>query len=235
MSIYKHILFASDFSLDNLILGQKAKEIADKLGGQLSLIHVIERPVMYAHMLSSLEKIVADQIKHNKVIMEVFCEHVGVPTSRSFLVVGGTKSEINDLIKKQDIDLLILGAHGAGGYSHVLGSTATHMTHTAKCAVLTLDTQWITDGLRDKERIYYQRKLPFGKDYMAQGLAHGKPTKSLKETLPPKEQAPKHWGSKHGIYQETKRGSMPGLRPKGMPFGRMEDEDTEDQSPAEDK
>ena len=40
--MYQHILFAADFSEDALRVGEHAREMAQRCGAQLSLIHVVE-------------------------------------------------------------------------------------------------------------------------------------------------------------------------------------------------
>ena len=46
MQAYQHILFATDFTDEALQIGARAKEIAQRYGARLSLVHVIEPVVV---------------------------------------------------------------------------------------------------------------------------------------------------------------------------------------------
>ncbi len=42
MSLYRHILLVVDLTEDSLAIGRKAKAMADALGAEVELLHVVE-------------------------------------------------------------------------------------------------------------------------------------------------------------------------------------------------
>lgn len=61
-----------------------------------------------------------------------------MPTENQYVEIGEPKAIILELMKKLQIDLLIVGHRERYGIFHLLGSTAYALLSHAKCDVLTI-------------------------------------------------------------------------------------------------
>jgi len=137
----KKILFATDFSACAARAEEYALFLARTCGAQLCIVHVLEfQPGMdpnfvvnslYLEQLrketdSRLQDLVAGA-KRDGIVAEG--QHVlGIPSQR-----------VNEQARHADVDLIVVGTHGATGLEHILlGSTAERVVKGAPCPVLTV-------------------------------------------------------------------------------------------------
>lgn len=136
---YTHLLLATDLSPESEALAARARDLSERYGARLSLIHVVEYVAMeYAGDLIMPE----DLDLENKLVaaareqMDALGETLGVAAADRHVEVGSTKAEILRVAEEQGIDLIVIGSHGRHGLALLLGSTANAVLHGVGCDVL---------------------------------------------------------------------------------------------------
>ncbi len=137
----KRILVLTDFSESSNHAIEKACRIASLFGADLYLIHVLEgSPYKLVKADGSKEKVVMQKYvmdkleKLAKTITEKY--HITVNT-----LLGENKviEVIDDSVKDNKIDLIVMGTKGAGGIKEVLiGSNSQKVVNGAVCPVITI-------------------------------------------------------------------------------------------------
>jgi len=136
MSDYKHILVATDLHNDAFPVVNKAVKIARRSNASLIVLTVVpELPFYMASGLNSISSIEAQFESHYRERLELLKMEVDVPCEY-ILFRGTAKLEILKLALKKDVDLIVIGSHGANGVQRLLGSTAIGVLHRAKADVL---------------------------------------------------------------------------------------------------
>lgn len=138
MSIYRHILMATDLSDESREFLKHAKAIADAVGAKLSIIHVIEPLPVYAYSYIDsvgLEKQQVDDATQN---LKTLGKEFKIPETQQILKVGHAKAEIIQYADETKIDLIVVGSHVHHGLAKLLGSTANAISHAAHCDVLVI-------------------------------------------------------------------------------------------------
>ena len=141
--MYKNILLASDFSPEAERAENRAAEVANKYGAQLSLIHVVDYyPSMQLEgglaMLPNIEERLNEKAQED---MDACIARLPIELKSSHIGHGPPKAVIIDYAKEIEADLIVLGSHGRHGFGLLLGSTATGVLHIAKCDVLAVRVQ----------------------------------------------------------------------------------------------
>jgi len=148
----KKILVPTDFSEQATNALHFGTDLAKMSGAELILLHVIEHPAgssfsesgevhavdpqEHVYILKLIEKIEKDfeDIKSQSVF-----DHVNV---NSLIKVGSPFNTVADLIKTEDIDLIVMGTKGATGLQEVLvGSNAEKVVRHADCPVITVKNE----------------------------------------------------------------------------------------------
>ncbi len=140
----RKILVPIDFSDTSLIALEYATQMAKLYKAGLTLVHVfegltysIDLPVTVAFLKGSPESknILEEQLAG--IALKVHNE-TGVIVN-TILVGGKAHIQINALAKEKQIDLIIMGTHGASGVQEFfLGSNAYRVVSQAHCPVLTV-------------------------------------------------------------------------------------------------
>lgn len=138
MSVYKHILIATDLSDENNAVIKKALTLAKLFEAKVSVLHVVEPLPGYGYAYVGIADIEAELLTEAKKGMDALSKKYDIPAGNCHVEVGPTKVELMELIKKAHIDCLIVGSHGRHGIAELLGSTAHAAVHTAPCDVLTV-------------------------------------------------------------------------------------------------
>ena len=140
MSDYKHILVAADLIVadDNPVI-KKAKEIQQKTGAKMSIIHSIEYPPSYgdAYEVPTVADWQEELEVSAKERLEKLSEEISIPKDQRFLRIGQPKYQVLEVADEIGADLIIVGSHARHGLGLLLlGSTANAIIHHAKCDVL---------------------------------------------------------------------------------------------------
>ena len=137
---YKHILVATDFSDEAVLVGERAKDIARRYGAKLSLVHVVEEVNISAgYELMPLLPELPDEALLNEArdSLNRLAEKLELSDTQKWAISAvSTKEGILRTAEEQQADLIVVGSHGRHGLSLLLGSTANAVLHGAPCDVL---------------------------------------------------------------------------------------------------
>ncbi|WP_373079407.1 universal stress protein [Zhongshania sp.] len=138
MPNYGRILAAIDLSEEANGVLERAAGMAKHHGAELHLLHVVEPlslayggdiPMDFSEVQLQLEKQAEDAL-------DKFAKQLNLPKERCHLLSGRPDSQIHELAKTLEVDLVIVGSHGRKGLALLLGSTANGVLHGANCDVL---------------------------------------------------------------------------------------------------
>jgi len=139
MSLYKHILVATDLAEDSDQVLARAMELARLSGGAISLLHVVE----YVPVDPAGEALLPPPVDMEEELMASARERLtelkdrlGVNPREARIEIGQTKSEIKRVAGELEADLVVLGSRERHGLALLMGSTERSVVHTAPCDVL---------------------------------------------------------------------------------------------------
>ena len=138
MSIYNHVLIATDLSEENNPIVEKAMAIAKAFDAKVSVLHVVEPLPGYGYAYVGIADIEAELLIEAGKSMEALAKKYHIPSEHCHVEVGPMKIEMMKLISEEKIDCLVVGSHGRHGFSELLGSTAHIAVHSATCDVITV-------------------------------------------------------------------------------------------------
>jgi universal stress protein A len=138
MSVYKHILIATDLSDENSPVVAKAVKIAKAFEAKVSLVHVVEPLPGYGYAYVGVADIEGQLIEEAKQAILKMAKKHHIPEDQCHVEVGPTELEIFDIVGQEKVDCIVLGSHGRHGLAELLGSTAHAVVHGAPCDVVTL-------------------------------------------------------------------------------------------------
>jgi nucleotide-binding universal stress UspA family protein len=145
MITLEHVLVATDFSEPSGIALEYGRAMARTFSATLHVVHVVDAilPGMaaetvaanYAGFLDDLEKSAQRQL--DATVREDDRRELGAKAV--LLRQRGAAQAIASYARSANIDLIVMGTHGRGGWSHLLmGSVAEKVVRTAPCPVLTV-------------------------------------------------------------------------------------------------
>lgn len=140
----KDILVPTDFSKCSVSAVKVAAQLAKKLDATIHLLHVIETPVVAydAGMVNFeslpqamfMKELADDNMK--SLLNEGFLQGISVESKIEYDAIY---TRINHYVEKNDIQLIVMGSHGAKGFNEiVLGSNAERVVRYSSCPVLTI-------------------------------------------------------------------------------------------------
>lgn len=146
MIVLENVLVSTDFSEPSITALEYGRTIARTFGASLHVAHVIDHvflqglvadaaPPNYAYLLQELEAEGRRQL--DATVREDDRRELG---AKAVLLTCTTAAEgIVTYAKTANVDLIVMGTHGRGGWSHlVMGSVAEKVVRTAPCPVLTV-------------------------------------------------------------------------------------------------
>jgi nucleotide-binding universal stress UspA family protein len=151
---FKNILLATDFSPASGRALEYAASLARRYGSAIYLTHIISLdgyPLMAPEFaVSSLQKMYADaELGFRELLKSGLL--IALPY-KTVIHEGNLWPSLEELIKKYEIDLLVVGTHGAGAVRKVLiGSGAEEIFRKAKVPVLTVGPSTAMDPLYEVE------------------------------------------------------------------------------------
>jgi universal stress protein A len=142
MKEFHHILAPTDFSKYSQHAIQNARELAQKFGATLMLLHVVDLPpypiegVPPSHLGGTLLEDLEQQAASD--LAQVLAKEAEVEVVRR-VVAGIPYRKIVEIAEAEKIDLIVMATHGRTGFSHLfMGSVAERVVRTAPCPVLTI-------------------------------------------------------------------------------------------------
>jgi len=145
MRSIRRILFATDFSKASERAFEQAVEMAGDNGAELLIAHAYQPPAvaptdaylsaaLYEQLDAKLQEAAAQQLE--RFVRST--RERGV-ASKALLLTGPAHEAISEAVKKQRVDLIIMGTHGRTGPARFfLGSVAARVVSEAPCPVLTV-------------------------------------------------------------------------------------------------
>jgi universal stress protein A len=141
---YRHLLLPTDFSAHANYAALRAKQLAELYGARLSLLQVLELPIMYSELYDGMAPLDVD-FELEQVVEEgartrlsALAAQLGPVVDDTEVVYGRPKLEITRYAEENGIDLIVLGSHGYHGLTRLLGSTTDGVNHEAGCDVLSV-------------------------------------------------------------------------------------------------
>ncbi len=142
MADYKTILVAVDFSEVSAVALKVAIDIANRLGAQLKVVHVVQPqpvPLPLEGSAIYMDEVQTWQLEEAEKSLAKFIQDHGDPASVSFTKIrsGVAATEINQSAADIGADMIVLGTHGRTGLKHLLmGSIAESVLRVATVPVL---------------------------------------------------------------------------------------------------
>jgi universal stress protein A len=143
----KRIACCTDFSANSEAAFNAARELAEKFGAELSVIHVL--PPVVNPMLTDEEIILPEEPRKSLILsleekmQQEYGSHISDATAYELVVLDGhVSSEILGYLEEKSVDLVVLGSYGLSGMGLVFfGSVAKRVAHKARCSVMIVRSQ----------------------------------------------------------------------------------------------
>jgi nucleotide-binding universal stress UspA family protein len=146
MITIKRILVPTDFSepADAALL--YGRELAGRFGATVHVLHVAENLYIttfgaetYAAVAPDLQRGLEESARLRLDELTLDSDGSGPPTHTAIVTSASPAFAIVDYAKDNEIDLVVMGTHGRGGFTRLLmGSVAERVVRLAPCPVLTV-------------------------------------------------------------------------------------------------
>ena len=145
MIAIKNVLVATDFSEPSTTALDYGRAIARSFSASLHVLHCLDNriqgmlgdwpPVNYATLLEELESAARQRLE--ETVSEDDRRELNAMTVLP--TFAPPANAIVTYAREAKIDLVVMGTHGRGGFSHlIMGSVAEKVVRTAPCPVLTV-------------------------------------------------------------------------------------------------
>jgi universal stress protein A len=138
MSIYSKVLLAVDLNSDSVGVGRRARDLAARLGAQLTVLHVVEyvpvEPV--GETMMPPVQLIDELAAAARQRLAALAADIGVDAQHQRVEVGNVKAEIVRVARAMQCDLIVLGARERHGLSIFVNLTEDTVLHAAPCDVL---------------------------------------------------------------------------------------------------
>jgi len=140
------ILVPTDFSTQSAGALAYARELAERFGASIQLLHVLEDPYatsayateVYGYLPAGLKETWQKNAeeKLSGLLPPADRARFGATTT---VVFGRPAAAVVEYAEQEHADLIVMGTHGRGGVTHLLlGSVAERVIRSAPCPVLTV-------------------------------------------------------------------------------------------------
>ena len=140
MALYRHILLVVDLTDDSCAIARRGAALAQALGAQLELLHVVEFvPVepMGETLLPSVQ-MEDELVERSEQRLKALAAELGLDGAACRVESGNVKSEIVRVARERKADLIILGSRERHGLSILVNLTEDTVLHAAPCDVLAM-------------------------------------------------------------------------------------------------
>ena len=164
----KNILFATDFSPAAEAALPYAIGLAKQYGAKVHGLHVrfpATYPIVGPEAMPQVIEAAEEQAKFEAKQMHEMLETVPHEVT---VTEGDLWPSLNEIVNKQNTDLIVMGTHGRKGVTRaLLGSAAEEVFRKASCPVLTVGPQ----VSRNTERRLAMKEILFATDFSSESLA----------------------------------------------------------------
>jgi nucleotide-binding universal stress UspA family protein len=139
MAAWKKICCPVDFSWESRTAMEEAAELAWRFGGDLTLVHVDDRPhpVVEAPMSREERDQATVELERKLAEWRDEAEPIATTTVDHVLLAGGPAEEIARFARERAYDVIVMGTRGqTGREGWGLGSVAQAVVHEAPCTVV---------------------------------------------------------------------------------------------------
>lgn len=140
------ILVPIDFSAYSLQALEYAKSIANSLGSEITVMHVIERVIYPAFYPEGYYPIVDFEPKlHDQILesIDIFLKQIPDFKADKVVAAGRPSDEIVQYADNNKFDLIIMATRGLSGLQHlIVGSTAERIVRLSSIPVLTVRSEY---------------------------------------------------------------------------------------------
>jgi len=137
---YSKILVPVEFTKTNKLAINRAIEIQELTGADLTLAHVIDyAPPPY--LRPQLPEIFAsDEIMKERAgqHLEDLVVEMDIERCERIVRLGNAKDKLLELIKQNGYDLVVMAKHNRAGIATIVGSTTNAIVNKAPCEVLVM-------------------------------------------------------------------------------------------------
>ncbi len=135
-----NVLFATDFSEDSAYALPYARDLAEKFGAKLFIVHVINNPIssIYGEPHGDYLAMEANARNKTREMMSKYDTALrDFPNHELIIKEGDVVEKVLDAIKEKNVDIMVVGTHGGGALRHILlGSTTRKLLSSVHCPVL---------------------------------------------------------------------------------------------------
>jgi universal stress protein A len=138
MREYKKILVAVDIAEGNEKIAERARDVAERYGAEIILLHVVEYvPVepMGEALLPAVQ-IEGELIERARKRIAELAARTGIEQAEQMVYAGNIKAELVRVAQERGVDLIVLGSRERHGLSIVFNQTEDTILHAAPCDVL---------------------------------------------------------------------------------------------------
>jgi len=141
----KRILVPSDFSPQAENALKVASQLASEYDSEIFLLHSLDLPSHLANTGST--GAMPETVFFMKMAEKKFEERMNKPYLKNLRVTqtvghGEIYNDVNEAVKTNDIDLVVMGSHGASGFKEMfIGSNAEKVVRTATIPVLVIKNE----------------------------------------------------------------------------------------------
>lgn len=164
----KNILFATDFSPAAEAALPYALGLAKQYGAKVHGLHVrfpATYPIVGPEAMPQIIEAAEEQAKFEAQQMH---ELLAAVPHEVTITEGDLWPTLNEIVGKQEVDLIVMGTHGRKGVSRaLLGSAAEEVFRKASCPVLTVGPH----VSHNTERRMAMKQILFATDFSAESLA----------------------------------------------------------------
>jgi universal stress protein A len=141
MAVYQRILLAVDLTPESLLIGHRARALAEALDGELGIVSVVEpiptvAPIPPDAVVPVIVTTQAELIDAAQQHISWLAQELGVPDTNWRVVVGNIKSEIIRVAVDDEVNLIVIGSRERHGLAFLTQPTEDVVVHRAPCDVL---------------------------------------------------------------------------------------------------
>lgn len=139
MPAWKKICCPVDFSLESRTAMEEAAELAWRFGGELTLVHVDDRPPRALESLDARERREQEvaELERKLAGWRDDADPIATTSVDCVLLAGGAAEEIVRFAREKGYDVIVMATRGqAGRLGWGLGSVAQTVVREASCTVV---------------------------------------------------------------------------------------------------
>lgn len=116
---------------------RKALEIADKMGSEVTLAHVVPHVFVPAEVPFDAGRLAEEALRAGEALLTQAAAEVGRPAIPRVCLRGGPGESLAELAESGNFDLVVVGSKGRGAVSRMLvGSITDRLVHICKRPVM---------------------------------------------------------------------------------------------------